>query len=199
MFTGIIETIASITDIRDQPWGRSLTLESPIDTSEIKIGASMAINGVCLTVTKIEGKKLSFDVVQETLRCSNLGELSIGSKVNLEQSLKYGQRVDGHFVSGHVDATVTLLKINQGDGSVELVFEKPKPFAIYIVKKGSIVISGVSLTVGEVNPDSFSVYIVPHTASVTTLGSLAIGARANLEIDMLARYVAEQMLHRDAK
>jgi riboflavin synthase len=189
MFSGIVEEAASVADFKVHGGGADLIVQSGLDHAQTRVGDSIAIDGVCLTVVKIGQNLLSFNVALETLRKSNLAALKIGGKVNLERSLKVGDRISGHFVFGHVDTKVKLLSKKTEGNSTRLLFEINPEFVGYIAPKGSVAISGVSLTVGEVQGCSFSVYMVPHTSAITTIGSLEPEMEANFEVDMLARYV----------
>ena len=188
MFAGIVEEMAEVSEFI-KGTNPLLTVHSSLDMSATKIGDSVAINGVCLTVVQQRGAKLSFELSQETLRRTNLNNLKISDKVNLERSLKMGDRIHGHFVFGHIDDTVTLQSLSAEESGLKLNFTMPANLRRFIVEKGSLALNGVSLTVGEVSQDLFSVYIIPHTAAQTVLGKIATGEQVNLEIDMLARYV----------
>ncbi|RIL11458.1 MAG: riboflavin synthase [Proteobacteria bacterium] len=193
MFSGIVEEEAVVRLLSGAEHGRRLVVSSSLDHGQTKVGDSIAIDGVCLTVVSIKDQELSFDVAPETLRRSTLGELKEGQSVNLERSLKVGDRIAGHFVFGHVDCTLRLTERNSDGDALRLEFDKPTQIGRMLASKGSVSLSGVSLTLGEVGSDYFSVYIVPHTAQVTTLGKLKPGDAVNLEVDMLARYVAAQV------
>lgn len=199
MFSGIIEERAVIDSVSQSGGGARVVVRSGLDHSETQLGDSIAVNGVCLTVVEKNDALLSFDAVNETIKRTNLKSVRSGSFVNLERSLRVGERVHGHFVFGHVDGVVKLLSSIQDGSSIRLSFDLPMEFRPYIVTKGSVSISGVSLTVGEVSGGSFSVYIIPHTAAETTLGALTIGEEANLEVDMLARYVLGARTERGEK
>lgn len=188
MFSGIVEEAAEVVSIsRNDP--ARLVIRSRLDHSKSMIGDSIAIDGVCLTLVEKSGQNLSFDVLNETLRRSSLGSLASGMRVNLERSLEVGSRLHGHFVFGHVDATIELIR-REPDGNCDrLTWSLPDGYGMFLVSKGSVSISGISLTVGEVTRDTFSVYIIPHTAEITILSGMKPGMRANLEVDMLARYV----------
>jgi riboflavin synthase len=160
------------------------------DTARLRIGDSIAVQGCCLTAVQIEGRSFAADVSRETLALTTLAELKAGSAVNLEPALRAGDALGGHLVSGHVDGVAQVLRITGDARSQRLVIGVPAPLARYIAPKGSVALDGVSLTVNEVTDASFGVNIIPHTQSVTTLGSLAAGARVNLEVDQVARYLA---------
>jgi riboflavin synthase len=198
MFSGIIESIAIIKTINQSDDGAAFDIEFPFPESQVIIGASIAINGVCLTVTKKTSTPdvksiLSFDAINETLRKTNLGELLENSRVNFERSVTPTTRMDGHFVTGHIDDTAVLLDKREDGVSIQLRFQIATEWRAFIAQKGSITINGVSLTVGQVGDDYFEVYIIPHTAHVTNLGELKIGDRVNIEVDTVARYVVNYL------
>lgn len=193
MFSGIVEESAKVARVEGSSSLKTLTVESSIDHSDTRIGDSICISGICLTVVRKDGRNISFEVSAESLRRSTLGDLRPGDKVNLERSLKLGDRIHGHLVFGHVDAVITLISRRRDGESERLEWRFPVEYRKFITSKGSVSISGVSLTVGEVEGDKFSVYAIPHTLAVTTLASLAVGQKANLEVDMLARYVQAQV------
>jgi len=190
VFSGIVEEAATVASYRQSADEAKLVIQSRLDHSKTRLGDSICIDGVCLTVVAHDGKgALSFDLASETIRRSTLGGKKSGDKVNLERSLALGDRLHGHFVFGHVDARITLL-MRKNEGTCDrLLWSLPPEFRHMVVSKGSVSLSGVSLTVGEVDDKSFSVYIIPHTSDVTTLQSLKVGDEANFEVDMLARYV----------
>jgi riboflavin synthase len=191
MFTGLIEATGQVVAMEPLPdGGAQLTLEA----FPMSVGESLAVNGVCLTVSHAEGNRLRFDLVPETLRRTNLGELKPGDRVNLERPLTPQSRIGGHFVQGHVDTTARLMAIQrEGNGHIlRLQLEDPR-YRRYIVPKGSIAVDGISLTVVETGEDWFTVWIVPHTWQVTNLATRQRGDRLNIETDILARYV-EQLL-----
>jgi riboflavin synthase len=189
LFSGIVEESAQVLELSRGREPVRLVVRSRLDHALTQLGDSICISGVCLTVVHKNGGDLSFDLAAETLRRSTLGSLAVGDAVNLERSLQLGSRLHGHFVFGHVDATIELVKrINDGKCD-RLEWRFPLHLRPYFAEKGSVSVSGVSLTVGEVSPDTFSVYIIPHTSDITTLAKIAVGGKANVEIDMLARYV----------
>ncbi len=190
MFTGIIQAIGSIQEIHSSDDGVILKINSnTLDLSDSKIGDSIAVNGVCLTVTQVSEKLFTADVSNETIYCSTFSDLSQGISVNLEKSLRFNQGIDGHLVSGHVDGVGKVQSINQDGDSTRIKILVESDIVKYIAKKGSICINGVSLTVNSVEDNVFDVNIVPHTFSVTTLRDLSIDSNVNLEIDLIARYV----------
>jgi riboflavin synthase len=190
MFTGLVEELGRLEWMRRSEGQAQLAIQAPEISPGVRIGDSIAVNGCCLTVTVAQDGLLVFDLLEETLKKTNLGALKSGSGVNLERSLAVGGRLGGHFVQGHVDTTIALLRTEQRGGDLRLDFEMPAEFAGYLAYKGSVAINGVSLTVAEVGDDSFTVWIIPHTASATNLGVLQAGERVNLECDMLAKYTA---------
>jgi len=192
MFSGIVEELARVVAISASNDGATLCISSKLDISDSNIGDSICINGVCLTVISRKNNEVIFELAPETLRRSTLGELKEGDSVNLERSLKLGDRLHGHFVFGHVDGVSKIHSKKIEGNSTRLQIAIPTGLARYIIPKGSISVSGVSLTIGEVEQGLFSVYIVPHTVSVTTLGLLEKGSSVNLEIDMLARYALSE-------
>lgn len=193
MFTGIITalgTIRAITPLGDGHDMR-LVIETPWpDTASIAIGASIACSGCCLTAVEVGEDWFAVDASAETLSKSRLRHWRVGSKVNLERSLRMGDELGGHLVSGHVDGVGEAVSATPENGSIRWLFRVPHELARFIAPKGSVAVDGVSLTVNEVQGDIFGVNIIPHTASVTGFGTLAPGDAVNIEIDMLARYVA---------
>jgi len=190
MFTGIIQAKGSIQEVHSSDDGVILKINSnTLDLSDSKIGDSIAVNGVCLTVTQMSNEWFTADVSNETINCTTFSDLSQGDSVNLEKSLRLNQGIDGHLVSGHVDGVGKVQSINKDGDSTRIKILVEIDLIKYIAKKGSICINGVSLTVNSVEGNIFDVNIVPHTFSVTTLGDLSIESNVNLEIDLIARYV----------
>jgi len=201
MFTGIVQMVGRITAATPRAEGLQLAVDTGMqEISDVAVGDSVAVNGCCLTVVEITGATLTFDVSAETLRCTT--GLDRMADVNLELALRFGDRLGGHLMSGHVDGvgTVSSFAAVDGDalGSFRLQVEAPADLARFIAPKGSIAIAGVSLTVNDVEGAAFSVNLIPHTLAVTTLKTLAPGARVNLEIDLVARYVARLHEHASA-
>ncbi len=194
MFTGIVQTVAEVTEVIRDGGTHALRLSSSLfeDLSNpAQVGDSVSVSGVCLTVMEHEGNRARFDVIGETARKTNLGLLSVGSRVNLERSLKLGDSLDGHIVQGHIDAVAELYSVTlESNNTYRLVVFHPEVVRGLIVPKGSVTLDGVSLTVGEVEEQNFSVYIIPHTFQATTLGAVRSGSCLNLEADCVARYVA---------
>jgi riboflavin synthase len=195
MFTGIIEEAGVVARLAVTDDGARLAIHAPGVAAETKIGDSVAVNGVCLTVVEREGEQVSFDAVNETLRRSSLGTLRQGSRVNLERPLRANGRFDGHIVQGHVDATATLQSATDEGNSWRLRFSVATDLLRYVVEKGSITVDGISLTVAAVGADWFEVVIIPHTWEVTNLAERAPGDAVNLEVDVLAKYVERMLSH----
>lgn len=172
-----------------------LLVAAPLVSQDVKIGDSIAINGCCLTVVKIDDQLLTFQAGAETLSRTNLGLLETGSGVNLERALQAGQRMGGHYVSGHVDAIGIVDQRNDDGQWAEFWFKVPAELTRQMASKGSITVDGISLTLVGVEADRFSVALIPHTLEVTTLGDRAVGASVNIETDLLAKYVQQQMEH----
>jgi len=197
MFTGIIQAQGNIQEIRKSNKGAVFVLNSnSLDLSDISIGDSISVNGVCLTVTQLDKNSFSSDVSQETLNCSTFSQLKKGQNINLEKSLRLDQGINGHLVSGHVDGIGEVVSLHKEGESTRLIIKVKKDLAKYIAKKGSICINGVSLTVNSIESDIFDVNIVPHTFSVTTLGELIENSRVNIEIDIIARHIEQLINHK---
>jgi len=193
MFTGIIEAVGEIKGVTPLEKGISLCIASArLDLSDVKVGDSIAVNGVCLTVTALANEEFSVDVSRETLNCTE-GLDKQGGRINLEKALRLSGRLDGHLVSGHVDGVGETVKLEQTGESYLLAVKAPGPLLKYIARKGSITVNGVSLTVNRLMGDTFEVNLIPHTLAVTTLADLKAGVKVNLEVDMLARYVERLM------
>ena len=188
MFTGIIESIGNVKEISSTGSNKSFWIESPL-SAEFKIDQSIAHNGVCLTVEEIQGGQHKVTAVAETLQKTELNQWRIGSFINLERSLLPTNRLDGHFVQGHVDTTGTCKKIKDKNGSYEFEFDFPKKFAPLIIEKGSICVNGISLTAFDVKKASFKVAIIPYTFEHTNLQYLKENAEVNLEFDMVGKYI----------
>lgn len=189
MFTGIVTDIGTVI-AREQRGDTRFRLRTAFDTASIAIGASIACAGVCLTVVQKGPDWFAVDVSAETLSRTTLGGWREGSRINLERSLKVGDELGGHIVSGHVDGVGEVAETRPDGDSLRVVFQVPAAIAGFIAEKGSVCVDGASLTVNEVKGNRFGVNLIPHTREVTTLGDLETGARVNLEIDVLARYVA---------
>ncbi len=190
MFTGIITDIGKVRAVRDTDRDRRFEIETRFDLATIDIGASIAHAGCCLTVVEKGAGWFAVEVSAETLDKTTLGDWVTGRPVNLERSARVGDELGGHIVSGHVDGVGEVVSVRSEGGSHRVQVRVPRPLHRYIAPKGSIAVEGVSLTVNEVEDDVFGVNLIPHTWEVTTLGELKPGSRVNLEIDMLARYLA---------
>jgi len=197
MFTGIVTDIGEIVSV--DPGGkegdRRFVIATKHDMAPIAIGASIACSGCCLTVIEKGAGRFAVEVSAESLAKTHLGDWQVGSRLNLELSLKLGDELGGHLVYGHVDGVGRIAAMTPEGGSVRFVFEAPPELARFVAAKGSIAIDGISLTVNEVEGNRFGVNVISHTQAVTTLGQARVGQRVNLEVDMLARYVARLLEH----
>ncbi len=191
MFTGIVERKICVLGVTEGPGFRRLTLESK--WGDIKHGESIAVNGCCLTVAEIFSDSLGFDVIEETLNKTNLGMLTNGSEVNVERSLRVGDRIDGHFVQGHVDGTARLVDVSSTTEEWRLTVEAPPALAKYLVPKGSVCIDGASLTIAGLDGPRFQVALIPTTLSLTTLGSRTVGWLFNLETDVFSKTIVSYL------
>ena len=194
MFTGIIETTGSVLSINPTSDSSRITFSAPVVLSDAAIGASIAVNGVCLTVTEFDSDNFSADLMHETLKRSSLGNLTPGDRVNIERAMPLSGRLGGHIVQGHVDAIATVRSIEPSEDWTLITCDLPTSIARYVVEKGSITVSGVSLTVVQVSEATetapwFSVSLIPTTLRDTTLGTISVGDHVNLEVDALAKYV----------
>ena len=194
MFTGLVEETGEVLSLHTPPSGSvRLSLKAPLIAPTTNLGDSIAVNGCCLTVSSKEDHTLSFDLLQETLARTSLGDVKQGGIVNLERALSAGSRLGGHFVQGHVDGTSEILRIEPLGADIRLQIALPPEGARYLIHKGSIAVDGISLTIAELDEKSFTLWIIPHTRAMTNLHSRHAGDRVNLEYDLLAKYV-EKML-----
>ena len=195
MFTGIVEGIGTVNKISKITKNRS-AIEMTIDLGKqvkgLKIGQSVALNGVCLTATKLSKSKCIFEKIEETTKKTDLGNLKVGGVVNIERSLKAGDRLEGHFVLGHVDGVGVIKKILKKPKEVQVYFEVPKNLAKYVVKKGSIAVDGISLTVVDIKKTLASVSLIPHTIEITNFHTKKVGDKVNIETDILGKYILKQ-------
>jgi riboflavin synthase len=190
MFTGIVRERGHVAAVDEAPEGVRLTIDAPETARQSDVGDSVAVSGVCLTVTDANDGKLAFDAVPETLARSSLGTLKAGDEVNLEPALRAGDPIGGHYVQGHVDAVGRVRSTeHEVDGSVRAWFDAATDILRYVVEKGSVAVDGVALTVTQLDNRGFAVALIPHTLAATTLGSLSPGDPVNLEVDVLAKYV----------
>ena len=194
MFTGIIQATGTITRLEiNEQHARLGICASALTPADLPLGASIAVNGICLTVTDWSDNDFAVDVMPETMKRTNLGHLQKGSLVNLEPALALDGKLDGHIVAGHVDTTAELVIRNENENSIELEFAVPHKYAPFIVEKGSIAIDGISLTVTLAENDHFGVSLIPYTIQNTTLAHYQVGDKANIEVDMIGRYAVKQI------
>ncbi len=198
MFTGIVQALGKVQELARQGADARVRIASgKLDLAAVRVGDSIAVSGVCLTVVALHKEGFSADVSVETLGCTTFASLQVGGPVNLEKALTLGTPLGGHLVSGHVDGVGEVKMRTPAGQSLRFMIEVPAPLAKYIAAKGSICVDGVSLTVNTVQGERFEVNIVPHTLQETTLGSFAVGRRVNIEVDLMARYV-ERLLANDS-
>jgi len=190
MFTGLVEGVGKITEMRRLAESLRLEVAPPFPVEELALGESVSVSGACLTVVGIRGRAFQADVSPETLARSSLSVKKAGDRVNLERALRLGDRLGGHLVTGHVDGLGVLKERREGPEHVQLTVELPESLAPLVIEKGSIAVDGVSLTVNAVQDQAFTVNIIPYTARDTTLGELKIGDQVNLETDIIGKYVA---------
>lgn len=191
MFTGIVAGTSPIINVEQKDIVRSLTLNLEGFVMGLEIGASVSLDGVCMTVVSIDGNLVTFDAIEETLNRTTLGKLGVGSLVNIERSLKMGDELGGHIISGHVLTTAKILQIvNKGEG-IDMMIENPPEVNQYILEKGYISIDGMSLTIGKVSEDNFSLHIIPETLRITTIGQKNIGDYVNIEIDSRTQAIVD--------
>ena len=197
MFSGIVEALGTVAEIRQEPPGCRLIVREPKIAAQTAVADSISVNGCCLTVVEVQRETFAFQAGPETLSRTNLGDLEPDAPVNLERALEVGERLGGHFVSGHIDGVGTLLqRQDHGDWS-DFWFGISKEIAVQMAPKGSIAVDGVSLTIVNSEPERFSVALIPYTLAVTTLGSLRVGSKVNLETDLLAKYVQRLVESKD--
>jgi riboflavin synthase len=197
MFTGLIETVGELVSIERRGASGSLTVKSSLPADEIAIGASIAVNGACLTVVRKGGDTVTFDISPETVDRTGFKNLKGGAPLNLERAMRLSDRLDGHLVSGHIDCVATITERRELANNIVFTFRFPTAFAKYIAPKGSVAIDGISLTVNSVGADNFSVNIIPHTAAKTTLMGKRVGDQVNIETDLLCRYLERLLAGRE--
>jgi riboflavin synthase len=195
MFTGLVEEVGSVLWIRATERGTQLEIAAPRIAEQVRSGDSVAVNGCCLTVTAHRAGQVTFDLLEETLDRTNLRQARRESAVNLERPVSPQARMDGHFVQGHIDCATRIVSFEQTGADHRLEVELPAEFAHYVAYKGSIAINGISLTVAEVLPGSFAVWIIPHTKRMTNLQTAQAGDHVNIEFDILAKYVERMLAH----
>lgn len=189
MFTGIIETTGIVQSLRQNNGGMTLTIDADRIASDTDIGASIAVNGACLTVVSHDARTFTVEIVPETVQRTTFGRLHIGDRVNLEQTLRLSDRIDGHLVQGHVDGVGRMVSRESRGNSIWYTLEIPKDLIPYVIEKGSIALDGISLTIARLTDNLCAVSIIPHTASLTTFGDKKAGDEVNIEVDMIGRYV----------
>lgn len=189
MFTGIIEGLGTIREIRPEGQGKRMTVDADFFLEKTKVGDSICVSGACLTVVRIDGKRFEVDVSPETLGKTTFKSAKIGDRVNLERALRLSDRIDGHLVSGHIDGRGTLTHRQNMGNAVIVSIKVPEFISRYIIQKGSVAVDGISLTVNNCGLDSFDVSIIPHTAKLTTIGFKKAGDLVNIETDMIGKYV----------
>lgn len=189
MFTGIIEEIGTVANIERGAKSSRITISAERIFDDLKIGDSVSVNGMCATAAKISGNTFTADIMAESMRRTNLGDLKKGSRVNLERAMQLNGRFGGHIVSGHIDGTGVIISQRREDNAVWLTVGAPENIMRYIIEKGSVAIDGVSLTVASVYSDAFAVSLIPHTAEETTLLSKRTGEKVNLECDIVGKYI----------
>lgn len=192
MFTGIVQGKATIRSIEKQDQFMRLQLELPPEhANNLQLGASIAVNGTCLTVTAFDSNLVSFDLIMETLKVTNLGQLSVGDSVNFERAARFGDEIGGHLLSGHIHDQVSICKIERPENNCILWFEVSEQWLKYILPKGFVALNGCSLTIGEVKDQRFNVYLIPETLSLTVFGGAQVGDLINLEVDPHTQAVVE--------
>ncbi len=190
MFTGIIEGLGTITGFRSTGGGRRLTVDAGFILDETQIGDSIAVNGACLTVVEMDGRRFSADVSPETLAITTFREAKIGQRVNVERAMRLSDRIDGHLVSGHIDGIGTIRSMEKQGNAIIVAVAVPEQLGEHMIPKGSVAMDGISLTINTYDFKRFTVSIIPHTAKVTTIGFYQANARVNIETDIIGKYVA---------
>ena len=196
MFTGIVREVGRLASLEDGDGGVRLEVDAPRTAPGLEVGGSVAINGVCLTAESLDGDRIVFHAVPETLRRTTLGALAAGAPVNIEPALRAGDAMGGHIVQGHVDGIGRVRSVEPEGAGVRIVVESPAALLRYCVEKGSIAVEGVSLTVADLHDDAFALALIPHTLVETTLAELAPGSEVNVEVDVLAKYVEKLVAQR---
>lgn len=194
MFTGIVQGVAIVDEISAVPGLNSFSIRFPVDqVHNVTTGASVSIDGTCLTVTRQEGQNLYFDAMQETLRLTTLGKLEPGGRVNFERAARIGDEIGGHLLSGHVHTTADIVAIDRPENNCTIEFEVPQAWARYIFPKGYIAINGASLTIGDVTENRFNVHLIPETLRATTFADMTVGGRVNIEIDSQTQTIVDTL------
>lgn len=194
MFTGIVQGVATVEDVKAAPGLSSFAIRFPGDRAQgVTTGASVAINGTCLTVTRQEDDLLFFDAMQETLGLTTLGTLKSGDRINFERAARIGDEIGGHLLSGHIHTTASIVAIDRPENNCTLTFEVPAKWAHYILPKGYIAINGASLTIGEVTDHQFNIHLIPETLRATTFDDVSVGDRVNIEIDSQTQTIVDTL------
>ena len=193
MFTGLVEEVGRVADVVVDGERARLVISAPGVVDDLPLGASVAVDGVCVTATDVDAEGFAVDLMRETMRVTALGRLDAGVRVNLERAMKVGDRLGGHLVQGHVDGIGEVIGVEDVPGTRTLRFRIPVDLTRYLVMKGSVCVNGVSLTVADVQDDAIAIGLIPHTLAATNLGDLTVGSTVNLEVDVVAKYV-ERML-----
>lgn len=193
MFTGIIEGLGTITAVRSTGQGKRLAIEADFDLDQTGIGDSICVSGACLTAVKIEGRRFDVDVSPETLEVTTFGKAGVGERVNLERAMRLSDRIDGHLVSGHIDATGIIRQRERLGNAILVTIEVSESLSRYMIVKGSVAVDGISLTINSCDASCFGVSVIPHTAGLTTIGFKKKGDRVNIEPDMIGKYVERFM------
>lgn len=197
MFTGIIEGLGAVTAKRPAGSGKRMEVEAGFELTGTRIGDSIAVNGACLTVVHLAGRRFAVDVSPETLSSTTLGEASVGQRVNVERAMRLGDRLDGHLVSGHVDGTATVTGRTAAGNAVVFSFSAAPSLTRYMIAKGSVAVDGVSLTINRLVSEGFDVSIIPHTARSTVISDYVIGRRVNIETDIIGKYIEKFVVPAD--
>ena len=197
MFTGIVEELGSVVSIEEQPDAKRITFSGPLVTSDVHRGDSIAVNGACLTAVELSGSTFTADVMHETLRLTALGDLTVGSPVNLERAMNASTRFGGHMVLGHVDGVGSIVSREPSENWEWLTISIPSELLKYVVLKGSITIDGISLTVNDVTSSTVSFSLIPETLRLTTLGSKGVGSLVNVEVDIMAKHIEKLLESRN--
>lgn len=193
MFTGLIEDKGKVVSLTQSGENWKLIVETALPVADIKIGDSIAINGACLTVEEMSGQLLTFHTLYETLDRTSLGSVTAGSPVNMERALRFGDRLDGHIVSGHIDTTVELLSVKQTATDIIVKLQLPKGYELQLIEKGSIAIDGISLTIAKLTDSYFTVHLIPVTWEHTNLSEKRTGDKINIETDVIGKYIQRQL------
>jgi riboflavin synthase len=194
MYTGIVAGTAPVSDIREGEGVRTLSIDLDGYSDGLEIGASVALDGVCMTVVSMEGTDVQFDAIEETLQRTTLGEITLGEVVNVERSLRVGDEIGGHILSGHIMTTAEITGREKRGEGLDILVENPESARPFILEKGFIAIDGMSLTIGKVSEEEFALHIIPETLRITTIGLKEVGDRVNLEVDSRTQAVVETMM-----